>query len=170
MPAKDILVCSIEGVKMPKCNPAFVECRPLGDHWVIFCALLCSLPQSSTSSGPSKARAYHYLKSCLTLQVQMPRIESDESDYSGEGSGVSEDVPEERLKVVIRARGNPRGRPKGSASGTGRPRGRPKGSTNRIKLTVKRPPTPSDDGVDFEEDPDIPADSPAIIEPRACLR
>jgi hypothetical protein len=165
MPAKDILVCSIEEVKMPKCNPAFVECRAIGVR-----LRPLSLPQSSTPSGPSKARAYHYFKSCLTLQVQMPRIESDESDYSGEGSGVSEDVPEERLKVVIRARGNPRGRPKGSGSGTGRPRGRPKGSTNRIKLTVKRPPTPSDDGVDFEEDPDIPADSPAIIEPRACLR
>lgn len=95
----------------------------------------------------------------------MPRIESEESDYSGEGSGVSDEVPEERLKVVIRPRGNPRGRPKGSGAGTGRPRGRPKGSTNRIKLTVKRPPTPSDDGVDYEEDNEIPADSPAIIDP-----
>jgi hypothetical protein len=95
----------------------------------------------------------------------MPRIESDESNYSGEGSAVSEDPAEERLKVVIRPRGNPRGRPKGSGIGTGRPRGRPKGSTNRIKITLKRPPTPSDDGVDYEEDPDVPADSPAIIEP-----
>ena len=99
----------------------------------------------------------------------MPHIESDESDYSGEGSGVSDEVPEERLKVVIRPRGNPRGRPKGSGTGTGRPRGRPKGSTNRIKLTVKRPPTPSDEGVDYEEDLEIPADSPALIEPSACL-
>lgn len=100
----------------------------------------------------------------------MPHIESDESDYSGEGSGVSDDVPEERLKVVIRPRGNPRGRPKGSGTGSGRPRGRPKGSTNRIKLTVKRPPTPSDEGVDYEEDLEIPADSPTVIEPGACLR
>lgn len=98
----------------------------------------------------------------------MPRIETDESDYSGDGSGVSDDLPEERLKVVIRPRGNPRGRPRGS--GTGRPRGRPKGSMNRIKLTLKRPPTPSDDGVDYEEDLDVPADSPAIIEPGVCFR